>query len=154
MASPSPPSLWIDGDGSMEKRGFTLIELVVVVAILVTIITLGYLGLSNYLTKAYNITAKHDLMSFVKAQEVYRATYGRYLGAQGDYMEGGDLPTGSLSRDDLKYAPSKGVRIEIVSGDGAAPNGPPTFRAEASHPSADMIYTYDFSMGETSERNK
>jgi len=139
---------------ALRRDGFTLIELLMVITILGILVVIGILGVRSYTTKAYNITAKHDLQSFVKAQEIYRADRGRYLGGQGDYMEGGDSPSGTLSRDEIKFAPSAGVRIDIIAGDGANPDGPPAFRAEVSHGSASMIYSYDFSTHEYTERGK
>ncbi len=54
----------------MRRDGFTLGELLIVITILGILLTLGFLGVRSYTAKVYNITAKHDLQSFVKAQEV------------------------------------------------------------------------------------
>jgi len=54
----------------LRRDGFTLVELLIVIAILGILVTLGFLGVRSYTAKAYNITAKHDLQNFVKAQEV------------------------------------------------------------------------------------
>ncbi|HOF05674.1 MAG TPA: type II secretion system protein [Syntrophales bacterium] len=137
----------------MHRDGFTLVELLIVIAILGILIVMGFLGVRAYTAKAYNITVKHDLQNFVKAQEIYLAENRRYLGNQGDFMEGGSS-AGTLSPDELKYSPSAGVRIDIVSGDGATPDGPPPFRAEATHGQASLVYGYNFSTHEYTERGK
>jgi len=137
-----------------NRRAFTLIEVLFVVIILAALAAVGFIGMRYYLTRAYDITVHQDLVSFAKAEEIYRAERGRYLGTEGDYMEGGEGEKGTLKREDLRYAPSAGVRITIVSGDGASPAGPPPFRAEATHPSASKVFVYDFSTGEMTKREK
>jgi len=137
----------------MRRDGFTLVELLIVIVILGILVAMGFLGVRAYTAKAYNITVKHDLLSFVKAQEIYLAEKARYLGTQGDYLKGGSA-TGTLNREELKYSPSPGVRIDIISGDGASPDGPPAFRAEATHDMASLVYVYNFSTHEYTERGK
>ena len=75
----------------MRRDGFTLVELLIVIVILGILVAMGFLGVRAYTAKAYNITVKHDLLSFVKAQEIYLAEKARYLGTQGDYLKGGSV---------------------------------------------------------------
>ncbi|MCX5846388.1 MAG: type II secretion system protein [Deltaproteobacteria bacterium] len=131
-------------------HGFTFIELLVVIIVLGIIASIAVGTFQFYTKKAYNITIMHDLNSFVKAQYNYNIDYQRYLGATGDFIEAGNPPTGTLSIPEFKFKPSEGVRIEIISGDGANPNDPGSpFKAQASHKKSKAKCIYDFSTSQT-----
>ena len=135
-----------------DKGGFTLIELMVVTIIL-SILAAIAIGVFNvYTKKAYKITILHDLKEFTKAEENYNIDYNRYLGTAGDFIEGGTPPTGTLNVPEFKFKPSDGVRIEIISGDGANPNNPGApFKVQASHNKLKSKCIYDFSTSQTTE---
>jgi len=60
------------------KRGFTLIELVVVMAILATLIGIGYSSFTNTLNKARDAKRKSDLRQIQLALEKYKNLNGDY----------------------------------------------------------------------------
>ena len=135
-----------------DKDGFTLIELVVVAIILSILAAIAVGVFQIYTKKAYKITILHDLKEFTKAEETYNMDYNRYLGAAGDFIEGGAPPTGTLNVPEFKFKPSEGVRIEIISGDGANPNDPGApFKVQASHKKSKAKCIYDFSTSQTIE---
>jgi prepilin-type N-terminal cleavage/methylation domain-containing protein len=98
------------------NRAFILIELTIVMVVVAILASIAVGTVRIYLTKAYQITTLHDLKTFVEAQENYFAGKGRYLGATGDFLEGGPPLSGALNVPALGYKPSTGVRIEITSG--------------------------------------
>jgi prepilin-type N-terminal cleavage/methylation domain-containing protein len=137
-----------------NDRAFTLIELLIVIAVIGILAAISIVSISVYKQKAFNITVKHDLKTFSQAQESYFSAKGRYLGSQGDYIIGGNPSQGTLSQSELNFAPSPGVRIDIVSGDGAAPNTEPLFKAEGNHDQASKTYIYVFTTNQLTERDK
>jgi len=136
------------------NKAFTLIELMIVMIVLGILASIAIGTVRIYLKKAYQITTKHDLKIFVEAQENYFADNGRYLGAAGDYVEGGPPPSGPLNIPELGYKFSTGVRIDIISGDGQNPLTAPAFKAQASHTRTTTIYVYDFSTSQTTEKDE
>jgi type II secretory pathway pseudopilin PulG len=115
-----------------------------VITIIAILASIAIMALYSYVTKAYDVTVHHDIETFIKAEEGYFADTGRYLGATGDFIEGGGASSG-LNSASLGFMPSKGVRIEIIAGDGGNPSGPPTFKASSNHARASVSYEYDFS---------
>ncbi|HYA13635.1 MAG TPA: hypothetical protein VEF33_04770 [Syntrophales bacterium] len=135
--------------------GLTLIELVTVIILFVIIVFVAIGAFQIYAKKAYKIIISHDLREFIRAQEDYSISNNRYLGATGDFIEGGHPPIGTLSVPEFKFEPSDGVRIEIISGDGAHPNNPDSpFKAEARHKKTKAKYIFDFSTHQTIEKDE
>jgi prepilin-type N-terminal cleavage/methylation domain-containing protein len=135
-------------------KGFTLIEILMVMIVLGILASIAIGAVRIYLDKAYKITIMHDLKGFVDAQENYFSGNGRYLGAAGDFIEGGPPPSGPLNVPELGYKPSSGVRVKILSGDAQRPLDPPGFKAEASHSRLKARYVYDFSTSQTTEKDE
>lgn len=62
----------------MKKYGFTLIELMIVVAIIVFLAVLAVPQLFHYKAKAYQAEVAMNLASLHTAQQVYFAQHGKY----------------------------------------------------------------------------
>jgi hypothetical protein len=137
----------------LYRSELTVIELLRGILIMTILVALALLGMSYYITKSFNIIIKYDLMNFAKAEQIYYAKNNEYLGAVGDYVLGGNPPSGTLIRSDFLFSPSNGVRIEIISGDGKQPLTS-AFRAESNHNIADVKYEYDFSSAQIIEKEK
>jgi prepilin-type N-terminal cleavage/methylation domain-containing protein len=134
-----------------ENNAFTLIELMMVIAIIAILAGFAVGGIRFYVKKAYNVTLQHDLKNFAAAQDNFFTDNNRYLGSTGDFIQGGDTPTGTIVFPEVNFRPSNGVKIEIISGDGATPQGPPAFTARATHEKASKRYAYNFATDEMTE---
>ena len=134
------------------KEAFTLVEVIVVIGIISILAVIAVSGFQYYVRKAYNVTVSHDLKSFATAEEAYFAVWNRYMGKAGDYVKGGNPPVGTLDITELKFHPSEGVTIEIISGDEDGRGDP--FIARADHEKATKKYVYDFSTSRLTEEDK
>jgi len=91
---------------------------------------------------AFEITAKHDLLNFVKIEQAYYSENNDHSADPGDIISGDpDIPsTFSLKN----YAPSAGVIIKILSRD--------PFIATSLHKKINTIYVYNFDIGILTEK--
>jgi len=62
-----------------SQAGFTLVELLVVVAIIGILAAIAMQAMSRYRAQAYDAAAIHDLANAVKAEEAYYATNQLYV---------------------------------------------------------------------------
>jgi prepilin-type N-terminal cleavage/methylation domain-containing protein len=106
--------------------GFTLVELLVVVAIVGILAAVAIPAFSAYKADAYNAHSLAGLNSLAKAEEAYFASHGRYTAQMND------LPP---------YYPPAGVVLNIVAADVFA------FEATGSHPFGDRTYSWDSDAG-------
>jgi len=105
-----------------SDRGFSLLELLVVVAILGILIAAALPRFAEFRAAAYDSRAQQDLRNLAAAEELFRATSATYADN-----------TASLSG----FAASEGVDVAIESADET------TFVATASHPAGRRDFRWD-----------
>lgn len=89
----------------MNKKGFTLLELLVVIGIIGILVSLITVSFSNAQKSSRDSRRRQDLVSIQNAMEqyysansfVYPACVGTDCAALEDYMSGGEVPTDPLS---------------------------------------------------------
>jgi type IV pilus assembly protein PilA len=105
-----------------NEKGFTLIELMIVIAIIGILAAIAIPQFSAYRKRAYNSAAQSDLKNVITAQEAYFADYSTYTGTIGNL-------TGSYG-----VVTSDNVTVG-VSGSSSA------FTATAFHATGDKTYS-------------
>lgn len=122
------PSVWqhpvILRQGARPQRGFSLLELLVVVAILGILIAAALPRFAEFRAAAYDSRSQQDLRNLAAAEELYRASSATYAD-----------DTALLSG----FAASEGVEVAIESADDT------TFVATASHPAGHRDFRWDSS---------
>lgn len=98
------------------------------------------LGLLVYLLysgekAAYEITIKHDLLSFAKIERLYLAGKNQYIGKIDDVISNSPATPSTLSLED--FLPSQGVIITIISVD--------PFIVQGRHQDSASLFEYNFS---------
>lgn len=77
-----------------RQKGFTLIELMIAVAIVGILTSVGYPSYQNYIRKAKRVEAQGALVSFATAMEQWRVeNNGKYSGAVATDIFAAQVPT-------------------------------------------------------------
>lgn len=74
----SPPRDSVHPQRQSPRRGFTLIEILVVISIIAVLAGLAFPVISGVLDRAKKVQAKSDLMQIVTAVKAYYTEYGKY----------------------------------------------------------------------------
>jgi len=69
-----------------NEKGFTLIELMIVIAIIGILAAIAIPQFSAYRTRSYNAAAQSDLRNFATAQEAYYADNDKYCGSAAELV--------------------------------------------------------------------
>lgn len=91
-----------------RNSGFTLIELMIVVAIIGILAAIAYPSYQSHVQKTRRSDAQGALMSFAGAMERYYTQNGSYLGAAGDGSEFTNASTPPISSVFASEAPLDG----------------------------------------------
>ncbi|MDX2168569.1 MAG: prepilin-type N-terminal cleavage/methylation domain-containing protein [Deltaproteobacteria bacterium] len=110
------------------QSGFTLVELLVVVAIIGILAAIAMQAMSRYRQQAYDAAAIHDLANAVKSEEAYYATYETYISF---------TATGPTTVSIPQTAVSGTVTVAMV-GDGESFSG-----TASSTRGSGKVYSYD-----------
>jgi len=109
---------------SSDRKGFTVVELMVTILIIGTLATITIMSLLSYKEKGHVVTLKSELKHAYQASIEYHTDY----------------PMGTATLDILKeygFKPSKNVDINVVDGSGEG------LHITATHPSVTGIYQVD-----------
>lgn len=107
------------------KKGFTLLELIVVIIILGILATLGFTQYTKVVEKGRTAEAKAILGNIRSAQEAYKLDYGAYTGTIGALSA--EVPTTCTTTHYFSYntTTTEATATRCASG-GKVPQGPST----------------------------
>ncbi len=114
-----------------KEKGFTLIELMIVVAIIGILAAIAIPQFAAYRAKAFNASAQADLRNLMTAEEAYYASETEYFSV---------TATGPTSSTTKGYAIGDGVTLTIT---GSATD----YSGTAHHSSGDKTYSVTGSVG-------
>jgi len=115
-------------------KGATLVRLCAFLLFISIVFITFLIVLQTGKEAAFEVTAKHDLVQFVRAEEIYYGENNVYKGDVGDVIS--NIPNKPSSFLLEGFAPSKGVSITILSVD--------PFVAESKHDYGGAVFEYDF----------
>ena len=110
-----------------NKKGFTLIELMIVIAIIGILAAIAIPQFSVYRTRSYNASANADLRNACTTQEAYFVNKSKYTSLIGDLT---GPPYGLYTSDKVRFLPAANQRGTITS-----------YHMEAYHTNGDITYT-------------
>jgi prepilin-type N-terminal cleavage/methylation domain-containing protein len=124
------------------RAGFTLIELMVVIAIVGILAMTAFSFMQSSRRAAFDISAKHDLKEFVIAQEAYFNEHQKFNGTSGQSIRNDGVPS-DFSLPAIKISP--GVAITVVAGNPQDPyNSTTPYTAQSRHNDSTKVFRYDF----------
>lgn len=138
----------------MNQRGFSLVELMVVVAIIGVLAAIGVPSLQKYMAKSRQAEAKTNLASLYTANKAFFAEYNTYhtsFNVIGFAPEGqlrynvGFGADSSVTLSEYGYTGTDSGWNDAIAFCGGAPNSPCQIMAEAKGQTLESIYTADAS---------
>jgi len=127
------------------EKGFTLIELMIVVAIIGILAAIAIPQFASYRVKAFNSAAQSDIRTLKLTQEAYYADFQNY-GVTGAAAAGGALVTGGTpgvlgDGTNATAAVSPSTKVTVTSyGDALVAT---TMIIEAAHQSGNRVFAMD-----------
>jgi len=118
---------------SRKQRGFTLIELMIVVAIIGILAAIAIPQFASYRVKAYNSAAASDLKTALTMFETFFNDYGNYPDATSP-------ATGSVTLTDGTNSVTLKTSSNVYFASDVGTNNQ-TYAAATKHTSGDKIYT-------------
>lgn len=125
-----------------QRRGFTLVELMIVVLIIAVLFTIAGLLFAPLRHKACITIARYDLKKFFEAQQIQLTDNNDFLGTTGDIISNAPGIASTISLPD--YSPSKNTYITITNED--------PFTAEARQLGVGIVLECDVKTGLIQER--
>lgn len=122
----------------LSRRGFTLIELMVVVTIIGILVTIGFPRLQATKMKAIKASMISDLRNLVTAQEAFLSVYADYAGS---ITSGPEVPGSASSPGVLSFRLSPG-NVAVLTRQNPSGGGGPGWNATITNPA---IANTDFS---------
>ena len=118
------PAISAKNRAVLSRKGFSLIEILMVVAIIAVLAGIAIPQLSRHRTRSYNTSAVADLKNAAIAQEAYFADKQQYCAT-----------LSALMSHPYNFFTSNGVRLGIVSASKT------NYLMTASHSSGNVVYT-------------
>ena len=116
-----------------SSRGFTLIEMLVVVALIGILSAIALRQFAIYRNQSYDARANSDLRNAATAEEAYFASNGEYIGGQDTG------PTSSTFLPGLHLSPTVTLQMSV--------NGSDSFSGTAASNQGTRTFTYNSALG-------
>jgi type IV pilus assembly protein PilA len=110
------------GMSARNEKGFTLIELMIVIAIIGILAAIAIPQFSAYRKRAFNASAESDVRNLATAMEAYYVDFSKYA-------------AGSANLSGYGYIGSSGVTVQSCAGDATS------YTLRAYHGSGDKTYS-------------